>query len=303
MDKVKDFLRLMVQYRFWILVGIASLMPMIAYFASAGSLNEATTKAEGEIKSAKEEVSKYTSGLIPNAEYQSLTAERTGLLSQSVNEAWRKLYAQQEPLLDWPNEVAEDLKAWGPRWPEEVDDAYIAQTINTYVQVYPEYVDRVYQSFRPFDYVEGTGIVAAPPKEVLLRPVTFSVANPPTLGKIWAAQQKLWIQNTVLDVLDKVNGQAQNWDEAPIKQITALEAATLKAQDQQTAVKGEILELAPEIVKPGTEDLAAADTTTSDGYDMGGAPGMSGEMFGMGMVPDTKPEEVYLFAKATETQP
>jgi hypothetical protein len=315
MDKVKDILRKMVQYRFWILVGIASLMPMVAYFASAGSIKEATAKAEGDINSAKTDVGKYTSGLIPNAEYKTLTEERTAVLAKSVNEAWRRLYAQQEPLLDWPDEVEKDLKAWGPKWPEDVDDAYIAQTINTYVQVYPQYVDRVYQSFRPFDYVEGTGLVAAPPKEGLLRPVTFSVANPPTLGKVWAAQQKLWIQNTILDVVDKVNGPAQTWDDAPIKQITALEAATPKAQDQQSAVKGDVLELAAEIVKPGSEAEAEASSADAGGGGMsemesaysammpgGAAGGYGGSSSGMGAT-NTAPEEVYLFAKASETQP
>jgi hypothetical protein len=310
MDKVKDILRKMVQYRFWILVGIASLMPMIAYFASAGSIKEATAKAEGEITAAKSDVGKYTSGLIPNADYKSLTEERTAVLARSVNAAWRKLYAEQEPLLDWPDEVEADLKAWGPKWPEEVDDAYIAQTINTYVQVYPQYVDRVYQSFRPFDYAEGTGLVAAPPKESLLRPVTFSVANPPTLGKVWAAQQKLWIQNTILDVVDKVNGPAQDWDAAPIKQITALEAATPKAQDQQSAVKGDVLELAAEIVKPGSEEVVedAGSGSAEGGMEaayaaMMPAGGPAGYGSGSGGAVNTAPEEVYLFAKASETQP
>ena len=38
---------------------------------------------------------------------------------------------------------------------------------------YPEYVDMVYKTFNPFDYETGKGIVAAPPKEELLRPAQF----------------------------------------------------------------------------------------------------------------------------------
>ena len=38
MDQVKEYLQVALKYRFWILMAIAALLPVIAYFVSAGDL-------------------------------------------------------------------------------------------------------------------------------------------------------------------------------------------------------------------------------------------------------------------------
>jgi hypothetical protein len=321
MDQVKDILKKAIQYRFWIAVGIAALMPMIAYFAAAGSLQEEATKKEAEIKSASTDVKQYESGVLPNGDYKTLVEARTEVLNKEVNSAWKKLYSRQEYLLDWPDEVEEYYRAWGNKWPEAVDPSFVAQTALTYAQVYPQEVEKVYKLFRPFDYEEGTGVVAAPPRDDLLRPADFDLAkfdinNPPNYGKVWAAQQKLWIQGVVLDVVDKVNTGAEDWDAAPIKEIVALQVANPLAQDQRSIAKGETLELAPEIVKPGSEsaaDTAAPASTDSAGME-GGMASMGSQMMmmmgrmgggmsgGMGGGAQTAPDEVY-FLKTENASP
>ena len=47
----------------------------------------------------------------------------------------------------------------------------------------------------------------------------FADEQLPDLGKVWAAQERLWIQRTVLDVIAQVNKNAKNWDSAIVKQI------------------------------------------------------------------------------------
>ena len=88
-----------------------------------------------------------------------------------------------------------------------------------YIAAYTDYVDMVYKTFKPFDYETGEGIVVAAPKEALLRPAVFSDEHLPGLGKIWAAQERLWIQRTLLEVVAEVNKNAKDWDTAIIRQI------------------------------------------------------------------------------------
>ncbi len=302
MDQVKNILKLAVKYRFWIVVGVAALLPMIGYFASAGSINEQEQTKAAAVQSAYKDVQQYQSGVQPIPKYVDLTEQRTGVLNKEIRQAWQMLYEQQAPLLTWPPEVAEQYTSWGPRWPEGVSSTAITLTNNTYAAVYPQYVDKVYDSFRPFNYEDGSGIVVAPVKDSLLRPVEFTPAQPPTLGKVWAAQQKLWIQGTVLDVVDKVNGHAESWDEAPIKQITGLEVANPKSQDQQSIAKGVSLVLAPEIVRPGTETAASSAPAASEGME---AEMMEYASQGGGMgggAQDTAPEEVYIFEQSAGQQ-
>lgn len=311
MDQLKEFLRQAIKYRFWIVVGVAALLPLAAYFSAHGALTKEYEEGAGAVKSASSDVKQYENGVIPSDEYKTLTDQRTESLTKDINQAWKILYDQQAPLLTWPEEVSERFMAWGRKWPENVDAAAVQQAILDYIQVYPRQVDTVYSSFRPFDYESGEGIVVAPVKQALLRPASFNMAKPPSLGQVWGAQQKLWIQWTVLDVINSVNTKAKDWDGAPVKQITALEVANPKAQDQQSAVKAEELVLAPEIVKPGSESSASSTSATPAASSSGGYESMMqssmGSSMDMSMMSGggatTKPEEVYVFKGASDTQP
>src|SRR5438874_7522442 len=104
MDQVKEILRQAIKYRFWIAVGIAALMPVIAYFATAGSLNAETVAEKNKIETAEKDVKNYTSGNLPNADYTKVVNEKTEVVNKDVEASWRKLYERQAPLLKWPAE-------------------------------------------------------------------------------------------------------------------------------------------------------------------------------------------------------
>src|SRR5262249_16349635 len=147
---------------------------------------------------------------------------------------------------------------WGRKWPEDQDPGKVQLAIVDYIEAYPAYVDMVYKTFNPFNFETGEGVVSAPAKEMLLRPAGFNMEKLPTLGKVWASQERLWIQRTMLEVIRAVNGQAKNWDSAIVKEITVLEVGAQEAQDQRSLSKGEQLTKAEDILSPGQQ--AAADS-------------------------------------------
>ena len=109
----------------------------------------------------------------------------------------------------------------------------------------------VYKTFQPFDLDEGTGVVVAPARGGPAPARSqFTIKNPPELGKVWAAQERLWIQRTLLEVIAEVNKDAKDWDTAIIKQINLLEVGNALAQDQNSIAKGETLDEAPAIANP-----------------------------------------------------
>jgi hypothetical protein len=318
MDQVKEYLRLAIKYRFWIVVGVAALMPMIAYAVASGPINKEAEAKKGEIESADKDVKTYASGTVPNEPYKKAVEEKTEVLTDDVNKSWRKLYERQAPLLQWPKEVEAQFKEWGKNWPKGVAPTVINETIFAYVENYPREVEKVYQSVHPFDFEKGTGIVVAPPKEALLRPAPFDVTKSgsmPTLGKVWAAQEKLWIQGVVLDVIEKVNQKAKSkdWDTAIVKQINELDVASQGAQDQRSMAEGKALELAPDITdpdKPAAAADAAAPAAPAGGDAAAGAPGgYGGKMMmgmgsgmGMGMGSAAAADEVYYLPSTNKDQ-
>jgi hypothetical protein len=294
MDQVKEILRQAVKYRFWIAVGISLLLPLIGYFASAGTLKQKTDQKTAEITGAEGEVKKYTSGTLVNAQYKPLTDARVTDITKDVDTTWRRLYATQAPLLDWPSEVEERFKEWGRKYPEGVSGNLITATTTIYVDTYPEYAKKVYETFKPWNPEDGSGIVVAPPMDSLLQTAgNFNANNLPSLGKVWEMQENLWVRRAVLDVVAKVNerAKAKDWESAPLKEIQVLMVGNQMAVDHATRAKGVALKSDPDLTPPGqaAAPAPAADASAGDaggrrdgGDQMGGQGGQAGSMMGSG---------------------
>jgi hypothetical protein len=312
METAKEVLRQIIKYRFWISIGVAALFAVIAYAVGSGPIREAAAKETSTIIGAEKEVQTYRSPSIPTPEYKPIVEEKTKVVSKDVTIAWQTLYERQAGLLTWPEGVQERFQTWGKKWPENVKPDKIELAIVDYIEAYPAYVNMVYKTFDPFDYETGEGVVVAPSEAELLLPVKFSQEHLPDMGKIWAAQERLWIQRTVLEVIAEVNKSAKKWDEAVIRQIISLDVGNSDAQDQRSIAKSETLEESKGIYPPGEEPVADASggATTSTvsqpgggrlGGAMGaaaarGAGGMMGGGMGMGMGgmgANTAPQSVF----------
>jgi hypothetical protein len=297
METVKEVIRQIIKYRFWISVGVAALFGLIAYSVGSGPVRDQFKKESEAITGAKKNVEQYSAPGIPTKEYQPIVAEKTGVLTGDVNAAWRALYNRQAPLLTWPEPVQERFRKWGREWPKDVDPGKVTLAQIDYIAAYKDYVDMVYKTFNPFDYETGEGIVVAAPKEALLRPAVFSDEKVPGLGKIWAAQERLWIQHTLLEVVKEVNKNAKNWDSAIIREIETMEVGSSIAQDQRSLAKNEELQEAKNILAPGeTEETAETAAAPGGGGPMSGmmgAMGGRGGMMGGGAGATQDPQTIY----------
>ncbi len=260
-EQVKLVLRWMVKYRFWLILGLSALLPIIGYAVGAGPIQDATKKQVAEIKGADGGLGAYMSPGVPNDQWKPIVDEKKAVVTEDVNKAWDKLYAVQAPLLKWPELVEARFHEWGRKWPENVDLGAVQKAIDDYVNVYEKAVDETYAKVNPWDFETGKGIVVVPDKMTLLRPSIFDPANPPSLNKVWSAQERLWIQGTLLDAVAKINGKAKDWDNAVVKQINMMEVGSPVAQDQKSLVEGKTVEVTPEIVPPGGTPAAAAEPT------------------------------------------
>jgi hypothetical protein len=275
-EQVKEFLRQLIKYRFWISIGLAALFAVIAYTLGSSPVKAKATAETNAILDAEKTVKKYQAAGVPTDQYKPIVEEKTAVLTTDVNKAWKELFDRQKDLLTWPDTVHERFTKWGRKWPENEDPGKVNLAIVDYIYAYPAYLDMVFKTFHPFNYETGEGIVASAPKEALLRPVSFQIEHLPDIGKVWAAQERLWVQHTMLDVIAKVNKKAKDWDSAIIKEITMLEVGNPVAQDQRSLAKGETLAEAPAIVEPGKE--AQAEAAASGGAGGGAADSMAGGM-------------------------
>ncbi len=171
MDQAKEYLRVAIKYRFWIIVGVSALLPIIGYAVVAGDMETKATTLTGAIKGADSGVKPFQNGVPAVPRWTELAKGKTEVLTDDVNKSWRMLYARQAPLLDWPKDVEAEFKSWGDGWPKDVDPNKIQLVIDAYVQVYPKYVEKVFNSFDPWDPGGGNGHRRrARRRKVLLRP-------------------------------------------------------------------------------------------------------------------------------------
>jgi hypothetical protein len=263
----KEILRLVVQYRFWITLGVASLLFLVGYFVGTGPLNKQIEAKTNEIKTAQTNAQKYTSGDLPNGQYPEFTKKEIDQVSTDVNSAWTRLYNRQAPLLNWPKAVEREFKKWGRAYPKEESDNLIQAVAIDYTNAYPDFVDKVYATVKPWDGIEGTGIVVVPPKEQLLSVATFDENEPPTLTRIWELQEGLWVRRSVLDVIAKVNEKAgaKDWESAPIKQLEALYVGNPGAIDHLTIAKEGIKLQDPQPLEPGAALVEAPAAAPASG--------------------------------------
>jgi hypothetical protein len=276
MDQLKDILRQCVKYRFWIAFGISLILPMIGYFVGVGGIIQAKDTQEKAIKTAKADIGKYTTRGIVNGQYQPLAAQKNAILTQDVDDSWRKLRAIQEPLLKWPEEVEAKFLRWGRKFPTDVDKGEVTRTLVDYTFAYPNFVNKLYGIFKPFNYEDGTGIVVAPDAASLLRPATYSSDNPPDLSKVWAEQERIWVVTAVLDAIARINDgvKAKDWDGAVVKQINLLEVGSPGDLDQVSIATGTAL--VPADTLEGTPPSTAAAAPAGPGApaaSTGGGPG------------------------------
>jgi len=285
MEQAKEALRQMIRYRFWISVSVAALFALIAYFVGSGPIKAKADTAKNKIIAAEKKVQQYASNAIPTKEYKPIVVEKTQVLTKDVNGAWKTLFDRQAPLLTWPESVQERFRKWGRTWPEKTDPRKIELAIVDYIEAYPSYVAMVYKTFNPFDYETGEGVVVAPPEAALLRPAQFDPEHLPGLGRVWAAQERLWIQRTLLEVVAQVNKNAKTWDTALIREIQSIDVGNPAAQDQRSLAKNDTLEEAPSIHAPGEEQSEAeggGGGTFTGGASVSIGGGKLGGMAGMG---------------------
>src|SRR5439155_13220160 len=76
MDQLKDILKQAIKHRFWIAVGISALLPIIAYAAGSGAIKQKAIEETNAINAANTEVRKYSTGVVPNAQYKPIVDEK-----------------------------------------------------------------------------------------------------------------------------------------------------------------------------------------------------------------------------------
>src|SRR5262245_27471436 len=108
-------------YRFWIIIGIVALMPIIGFFVDTRKLSKNAQARANFLKSTEDSLQKAAAGPNPNDNWVKGVSELKEARSQQVDVAWIDLYKRQAQLKTWPEKVRDIYLAAGPTGDDKVD--------------------------------------------------------------------------------------------------------------------------------------------------------------------------------------
>jgi hypothetical protein len=109
-DQVKQVMQVLFNYRFWLICGVITIIPIGGWWSS-------TSQLQSDFKDRKSEIDgKFTTGggirgeaNHPNTYTADGMDQYIGQLKSDVLDAWRRQYQKQDDLLKWPSELRPDF--------------------------------------------------------------------------------------------------------------------------------------------------------------------------------------------------
>src|SRR5262245_43676513 len=141
MDKVKEILK----YKFWILLGIAVIVPLVGWAMARSSL---IAEAASRTQTLTELQKKLTANdQDPNTDWEAKVKQLNARQEAEKRRAWEAIYDRQKALMTWPANVD----------PERLRTRAGIRDRGVYRTAYNEEWKAVYRSADPIDPMTGKG--------------------------------------------------------------------------------------------------------------------------------------------------
>jgi hypothetical protein len=224
-------------YRFWIVVGIVVIMPIVGFFVDTSSLAKNAKQQEDKLKSKKQQLEGALKGPHPNEKWSAGVEVLKKSLSEQVDVAWVDLYERQAKIMTWPEAVRDVYVQAGP-------DGDVGPDVKLdYQKLYRAQIDELFVRVK-------AGTVVEIPKAAIItkfRPSWLSASAPPTVAQAWLAQEDVWLLRAILDVIGRANKESTKVNDSPVKRILDIEIGS-KAVDSRLSSKGSTEQLsAPKV--------------------------------------------------------
>ncbi len=215
LEKLKPILK----YQFWILFGVALLLPMYAWWSCEGALQGKIEQQKSKIKTAKGKVPSSTE--LPNQAWHLGLKRLNQRTEQTIKQSVASLWEAQKQSMAWPPTVVGLMRKipWHGRIP--------ATTCGIYRNEYAAELDRLWNIVDPYALETEEGKVRfdidtlAKQEPVNYRDQVFNFRSP-TPEEIWHAQEDIWLMQAILESIAEVNDGTTRITDSYIKEIQEL---------------------------------------------------------------------------------
>lgn len=211
MDKLKPI----IVHKFWIILAIAMLLPVVGWSMATGNL----AKEIAERKTALDKA--FSDAQVPpnppNQTWSTALSQINKEKDYAIGLSWKRLWDKQKSLFVWPADITLLMK----KTPYRGEISRVPR--NLYRSAYEKEILRAHQLAKPFSLKDGTGQVDINPNIIPHVPLDKWKTLPPTSKEMWDAQEDVWLVSSIFEAIAEVNKGAGNISEAPVRQISVLE--------------------------------------------------------------------------------
>ncbi|NQV26155.1 MAG: hypothetical protein HQ518_17500 [Rhodopirellula sp.] len=217
-----DKLQPVIKHHFWIVFGIALILPVIAWWMTTGELAAEISERTTALDSTFSGIANGQNA--PNNDWTKGVDQLISIRTEANRLALDRLWKAQTDLMVWPPTIADWMKTCPYRG--ELDDPRIKQILPAlYRGDYEHAVRRVWLIPEPID--DGKTRVDPELKQKVVFPYESLPRTaaakwdtlPPTWKEIWNAQEDLWLLSEVLGAIRETNASTSSITDSYVKQI------------------------------------------------------------------------------------
>ena len=221
-----DKLQPLIKHRYWICFALSVVFVVVGWWMASGAI---AIEIEDRMKKVDESFTKATQGATkPNKSWVDAAKKENEADTQSYDRASKQLLQRQKNARKWPDALVNSMK--GISYRQDLKDT---TTRARWASIYRDQIEQLLQIVKPFK--EGEGLVLVDTGKISHKPFNSWRTSRPSSTEIWNCQEDIWLLESLLKSIARVNEGATRLTESQIRQIFRLH---LRGGDRDAAASG-----------------------------------------------------------------
>ena len=208
-----DKLQPLIKHRYWICFGLSLVFVLAGWWMASGAIAVEILARKDAVEKSFEKAKQGAND--PNQFWVEAAKKENTKDDAAYKSASAQLLQRQKDARRWPDVLANDLK--GIPYREDVKDS---TTRGRWASIYRDEIEKLLTIVKPFK--NGEGLVIVDTSKITHKPFNSWRTAYPSSTEIWDAQEDIWLLQSLLTSIARVNEGATRISEAQVRQISRL---------------------------------------------------------------------------------
>ena len=208
-----DKLQPLIKHRYWICFALSVVFVVVGWWMASGAI---AIEIEDRMKKVEESFTKATQGATkPNKSWVDAAKKENEADTQSYDRASKQLLQRQKNARKWPDALVNSMK--GISYRQDLKDT---TTRARWASIYRDQIEKLLEIVKPFK--DGEGLILVDTGKISHKPFNSWRTSRPSSTEIWNCQEDIWLLESLLNSIARVNEGATRLTESQVRQIFRL---------------------------------------------------------------------------------